>query len=150
MAASLDFRVAKEDGSVSWLETSDHYEQGVTGESADDFMNTIGCFLMGSRTYELALNLGWPYGDVPATVLTHRDLAAERASVDFYSGDLSRLVNDVLRPQYENIWLVGGPTLAREFVRLDLVDDVRVSIVPVLLGEERRSSTTSEPSARYT
>jgi dihydrofolate reductase len=135
MAASLDFRVAKEDGSVSWLETSDHYDQGVLAESADDFTNTIGCFVMGSRTYELALKLGWPYGDVPAIVLTHRDLAANRPSVEFYSGDLSRLINDVLKPRYENIWLVGGPMLARDFVRLNLVDDIRISLVPVLLGE---------------
>lgn len=135
MAASLDFRVAKHDGSVSWLETSDDYEQGVAGDPSDGSLGTIDCFVLGSNTYELALTLGWPYGDVPTIVVTHRKLESTRPAVEFYAGDVSRLVNDVLKPRYRDIWLVGGPALAREFVRLGLVDDVRISIVPILLGE---------------
>ena len=61
---------------------------------------------MGSRTYEHALELGWPYGDVPVIVLTHRDMATDRESVDFYSGDLVKLVNDRLKPMCRNIWMV--------------------------------------------
>src|SRR6185295_6188845 len=91
MVASLDGFIAKKDGSISWLETSDTYEKGVTGENAEEFMKTIDCFVMGSRTYELALELshefGWAYGDVPTFVLTSRDLPADRKSIEFYSGD---------------------------------------------------------------
>ena len=90
---------------------------------------------MGSRTYELALELGWPYGDVPVIVLTHRDLPHHRDTVEFYSGDLNNLVNDRLKPDYRNIWLVGGSMLTRDFIRLGLADDIRITIVPVILGD---------------
>ena len=50
MVSSLDFFIAKKDGSVSWLESSDIYEKGVIGEDAEEFIKTIDCFVMGSRT----------------------------------------------------------------------------------------------------
>jgi dihydrofolate reductase len=136
MVASLDFFIAKkEDDSVSWLESTDSYEKGVTGEDAEEFFRTIGCFVMGSRTYELAMKLGWMYRDVPTIVLTRRKLAAARPSVEFYAGDLTELVNGRLRPRYKNIWLVGGAMLARDFIRLKLADDIRITIAPIFLGD---------------
>jgi dihydrofolate reductase len=139
MVSSLDGFIAKPDGSVSWLETSDTYDKGVTGESAEEFIKTIDCFVMGSRTYEQALELslkfGWPYGDVPTFVLTRRDLPNDRESIEFYSGDLKILVSDRLQLNYKNIWLVGGAALVKDFIRLGLVDDIRQTIVPIILGD---------------
>jgi len=139
MVSSLDGFIAKPDGSVSWLETSDTYEKGVTGENLEEFMKTIDCFVMGSRTYEhareLSVNFGWPYGDVPTFVLTHRDLSADRESIKFYSGDLKKFVSDRLQPNFKNIWLVGGAALVKEFIRLGLVDEIRQIIVPIILGD---------------
>lgn len=136
MVSSLDGFIAKKDGSVSWLRSTDSYEKGVTltEEDVAEFIKTIDCYVMGSRTYELALELGWPYGEVPVTVLTHRDLPAERENVEFYSGDLNELVNDRLKPAYRNIWLVGGAMLAKDFIRLKLADDIIISITPIILG----------------
>jgi len=65
MVSSLDGFIEKRDKSVSWLESSDSYDNGVAGGDPEEFLKTIGCYVMGSRTYELALTLGWPYGDVP-------------------------------------------------------------------------------------
>jgi dihydrofolate reductase len=135
MVSSLDFFIAKKDGSVSWLETSDSYENGVAEEDAGEFIKTIGCFVMGSRTYELALVLGWPYGDIPTFVLTHKSLTTDRKTIEFYSGDLNKLVNERLKPNYKNIWVVGGAMLATDFLRLKLADDIRLAIAPVVLGD---------------
>jgi len=138
MVSSLDGFISKPDGSVLWLETSDTYDKGVTGENAEEFLKTIDCYVMGSRTYEHALELslkfGWPYGDVPTFVLTRRDLPADRESIEFYSGDLKKFVNDRLKPNYKSIWLVGGAALIKDFMRLGLVDDIRQTIVPIILG----------------
>lgn len=135
MVASLDGFIARKDNSVSWFQTSDHYDKGVDEEDPEEFMKTIDCFVMGSKTYELALELGWPYGDVPTFVLTHRSLPARRENVQFCSGDLNKLVNDRLKPNHKNIWMVGGAMLTREFIRLKLADDIRLSILPVILGD---------------
>jgi dihydrofolate reductase len=141
MVSSLDGFIAKKDGSVSWLETSDSYSKGITltDSETEEFFNTIDCYVMGSRTYEHALelsqNFGWAYGDKPTFVLTHRELRSERESVEFHSGDLSEFVNDRLKPNYKNIWLVGGAMLTKEFIRLNLADEIILSIMPVILGD---------------
>jgi len=137
MVSSLDGFIDKKDGSVSWLESSDSYKKGVALTQADveAFIKTIDCYVMGSRTYEHALELGWPYGDLPVIVLTNRDLTTDRENVEFYSGALDKLVNDRLKPNYRNIWLVGGAMLAKDFIRLKLADDIIISIIPVILGD---------------
>src|SRR5690349_23960841 len=80
MVSSLDGYVARKDNSVSWFETSDFYENGVqlTEEATKEFLKSIDCYVMGSRTYEhaeeLSKSYGWAYGDVPTIVLTGRKL----------------------------------------------------------------------------
>ena len=142
MAASLDGFIARRDGSVDWLETSDEFAGGGTMDPAtvEAFLQTIDCYVMGSRTYETALDFetkgfGWPYGDKPTFVLTHRELPQTRKSIEFYSGDLASLVNERLRPSFGSIWCVGGGAVSAECLRLGLADEVRYSILPILIGE---------------
>jgi len=139
MVSSLDGIIAKKDNSVSWFESTDNYENGVTDENAEEFMKTIDCFVMGSRTYEHALelskNFGWAYGDVPTIVVSHRNLPIDRKNIEIYSGDLNKLVNERLKPNYKNVWLVGGAMLANDFIRLKLADEIRLSVMPVILGD---------------
>src|SRR5499425_3062431 len=111
VVASLDGFIARKDNSVSWLEDNGSvYEAGVSisEEEVAAFIKAIDCYVLGSRTYEHALQLGWPYGDTPTVVVTNRELPSTRKSVEFYSGDLKRLVDEKLAPCYRNIWLVGG------------------------------------------
>ena len=142
MAASLDGFIARQDGSVDWLETSDEFAGGKTLDAAaiGAFLKTIDCYVMGARTYETALRFadggaGWAYGDTPTVVLTHRELRRTRETVELYSGDLAGLVNGRLRPAFRSIWVVGGGSVAGECLRLGLADEVRHSIVPILIGE---------------
>ena len=104
------------------------------------FLKTIDCYVMGSRTYETALNFeakgfGWSYGDKPTFVLTRRELPRTRDTVEFCSGDLAQFVNARLRPTFRSIWFVGGGVVSGECLRLGLADEVRYSIVPILIGE---------------
>lgn len=136
MVSSLDGFIATKDNDVSWLESSDHYEKGVTltQEDVTTFINAIDCYVMGARTYEHALSLGWPYGDTNVVVLSHKDLPNDNVNVTFYSGELDILINDQLKREYKNIWLVGGAMLTKECIRLELADDIIVSMMPVILG----------------
>lgn len=138
MVSSLDGMIAKTDNSVSWFETTDTYENGVAGENPEEFMKAIDCFIMGSRTYEHALELskdfGWAYGDTPTIVTSHRNLPVDRKNIEIYSGDLNKLVNERLKPQYKNVWVVGGAVLVKDFIRLKLADEIRISIIPIILG----------------
>ena len=142
MAASLDGFIARRDGRVDWMETADRFEAGevMAPESIAAFLRTIDCYVMGSRTYETALGfeakgLGWPYGDKATFVLTHRELRKTRSTVEFYSGDLRRLVEEQLKPKFRSIWFVGGGAVSGECLRLGLAHEVRYSILPVLIGD---------------
>src|SRR5919112_5754724 len=93
MAASLDGFIARKDGSVDWLETSDEFADGDTMDPAfvETFLKMIDCYVMGSRTYETALRFeaqgfGWSYGEKPTFVLTSRELPRRRDTVEFFSG----------------------------------------------------------------
>ncbi|HLW35661.1 MAG TPA: dihydrofolate reductase family protein [Chthoniobacterales bacterium] len=142
MAASLDGFIARKDGGVDWMEVSDEFAGGETlsPKSVEKFLKTIDCYVMGSRTYETALDFetkgfGWAYGDKPVFVLTHRDLRRTRETVQFYSGDLAQLVNGRLRAAFRSIWFVGGGKVSGDCLRLGLADEVRYSILPVLIGD---------------
>ena len=75
MVSSLDGFIAKKDNSISWFDTSCNYDKGVEGQNPEEFLKKIDCYVMGSRTYELALELsksyGWAYGDKPTIVITN-------------------------------------------------------------------------------
>jgi len=141
MVSSLDGFIANKDKTVAWLDdAASVYEAGVSisEEEAAAFVKSIDCYVLGSHTYEHALELGWPYGDTPSVVVTSRQLPRTRESIEFYSGDLKALVDEKLSLRYRNVWLVGGAMLCRRFLSLGLVDEIRLTIAPVLLGEGLR------------
>jgi dihydrofolate reductase len=141
MVSSLDGFIAKKDNSISWFETADHYEKGVeySEEQTKEFLKTIDCYVMGARTYEHAAELsktyGWPYGEVPTIVLSHKNPQPIKWNIEIYSGDLHRLLNEKLQPNYKNIWVVGGTSLVKEFIQLKLANEIRLSILPIILGD---------------
>jgi len=55
--------------------------------------------------------------------------------VEFYAGDLAKFVNEHLRPTFRSIWFVGGGVVSGECLRLGLADEVRYSILPILIGD---------------
>jgi dihydrofolate reductase len=142
MAASLDGFIARKDGGVEWLETKDEFKDGDAMDPGfvEAFLKTIDCYVMGSRTYETALNFeakgfGWAYGDKPTFVLTSRPLPRTRDTVEFYSGDLAQFVHGHLRPRFRSVWFVGGAAVCGECLRLGLADEARYSMLPILIGD---------------
>jgi dihydrofolate reductase len=152
VVSSLDGYIASKDNSVAWMDGPENvYEPGasISEEDAANFLQTIDCYVMGSRTYDHALQLGWPYGDTPVVVVTSRNLTSARNSVEFHSGDLGALVNEKLARCYRNIWLVGGAILSQRFLELGLVDEIRLTIAPVLLGQGLRLFGPSSEEERW-
>lgn len=152
MVSSLDGFIARRDNSVSWLEDGGGvYEAGVSisPEEVAAFVRSIDCYVMGSRTYEHALELGWPYGGTSCVVLTRRPLQSARATVEFHSGDLTELVEEKLAQRFRNVWLVGGSMLSQAFLELGLVDEIRFTVAPVLLGDGIRFFGELEKEQRW-
>ena len=139
MAASLDGMIARTDNSVAWFETSSPYEKGEPEKGAWEYFTTVDCYVMGARTYEHAIELsksyGWPYADVPTIVVTHKDLPVRRPNTETFSGELAGLVNQRLKPRYNNVCVLGGAMLVKEFLRAGLADEIRMSVIPIILGD---------------
>jgi dihydrofolate reductase len=130
MFTSLDGFIVRSDGSMEWFEFTSPYERGIE-EDAAQFLAGIDCYIMGSHTYELARQVGWPYGDIPVIVLTGRKLPVTKKNVRFYSGEISELLKGL---PYQNTYLVGGAKVYREFLRLNLADELWLTTIPGLPG----------------
>lgn len=72
---------------------------------------------------------------MPTIVVTHRNLPIDKPNIQIYSGNLRKLVDEQLKPKYKNVWVVGGAMLAKDFISLKLADEIRLSIIPIILGE---------------
>jgi dihydrofolate reductase len=133
VATSVDGYVADEDGGVDWLEEFD----GASGDDVEGFaafFESVDCLVMGATTYDQVRGFGdWPYGDRPTYVFTHRDLSPATDAVAFVDGRVGDCAT-ALTNRYEHVWLVGGASLARQFLAERAVDDLRLARVPVLLG----------------
>lgn len=135
MVASLDGFVAKDDESIDWLNYGHPYENGISlsKEEINTFLKRIDCYVMGSKTYEKTLTYGWPYGETPVFVLSQRKLMTERKTVKILAGQLTSIFQEI-RDSHKNIWVVGGPTLVKEILRLKLAHEIILSIIPIILG----------------
>jgi|SRR5579883_432858 dihydrofolate reductase len=65
------------------------------------------------------------------------------------SGDLKTLVEEKLASRYQNIWLVGGAMLSQRFLALGLVDEINLTIAPILLGDGLRLFGPSVPEKKW-
>lgn len=148
IASSVDGYIAAADGGVSWLEPFEQSASGEEIERYDAFFESVDCLVMGSRTYEQVLGFGdWPYGETPTVVVTSRDLPSATDAVERFDGTVASLV-DRLTTQYDHVWLVGGAALAQSFLDQTLVDQLRLSLIPVLRnGGIRLFDGEGEPAA---
>lgn len=141
-AMSLDGFIAEPEEKLEWLTAFEG--PGYGGEMAGSvedaypaFMEGVGSLVMGSKTYEFMLGETWPYGDMPAWVFTHRPLPLIEGAggLNFVAGSVAEIHEEMLAAAGgKDLWVVGGGDLASQFVEAGLLDLVRVTVVPLVLG----------------
>jgi dihydrofolate reductase len=129
IAASVDSYIAREDGSIDWLEP---YEGGDYGYEA--FYAGVDTLLVGGNTYRQALGFGeWPYPGKRVIVFTRHEPADGDERVEFVTHDVAGFVSRLKEQPGGVIWLVGGARIVATLIDAHLVDELIVSVVPVLL-----------------
>ena len=146
-ASSLDGYIAEADDTLDWLMG---YEGAFEGEGAeparggyDRFYDGVGALVMGSATYEFVLGHfsggdEWPYPGKPTWILSSRDLPEPEGDdvdvriVDARVPDLHEAMIEAAGDR--NLWVVGGGNVASQFADEGLLDEVLVTVVPVVLG----------------
>jgi dihydrofolate reductase len=136
VAASLDGFIADEHDRIDWLLAFD----GTPGlrEHYEAFLADVGALAMGSRTYAFLLEHGgaWPYAERPCYVFTRRELPAiAGANLRFVRGELAPLRAELLAAAGgKHLWLVGGGALAAQFQSEGMLDELWLSVMPLVLG----------------
>ena len=143
IACSLDGFIAGPNDDLSWLPGADGDEGGLDptqdpgAVGFEDFLADVGALLMGRSTYDAVAGFGgpWPYGDRPVLVATHRPLETPAPSVRAVSGDIEELVATARAAAGgKDVYLDGG-RMIRQAMDAELVDELIVTLAPVLLGE---------------
>jgi len=139
IASSVDGYIARSDGSVDWLA---QVRQEGEDYGYQAFFDSVDSLLMGSRTYEQLLTFGdWPYPDKPCYVFSRRDLQTVQRDVQVIGHDLEQALAQIDGGKAKGagkpkrLWLVGGSQLIRSFMDANLVDEMVLSLIPVMLGE---------------
>jgi dihydrofolate reductase len=134
MAASLDGYIAVKSGDLSWLNNA--MAPGEDYGFASTMART-GAYIIGANTYRemIASGMAGEDGTNTYVVTHHATIAGAGRGVSFFAGDLQTLVTQIKRTTDKDICLFGGGDLVTQFVNLDLVDEIAISVIPVLLGE---------------
>lgn len=130
VAASVDGYIAEDGGTVGFLEDYGSEEYDFHG-----FMDQVGGLAMGAATYEQVIDWGWPYGDLPALVLTNRDLPIpDGVDVEFASGHTGVALANYAGRIENRLWVVGGGRVIVDGMNAGSIDVLEIYVMPVVLG----------------
>jgi dihydrofolate reductase len=142
-AATLDGYIAEADDTLDWLlgyQGSYEGEDAAPARGYDEFYEGVGALVSGSVTYEFVLEHldEWPYGGKPCWVLSKRDLPqpeGEGVDVRVVRGAVGELFDEMdASAAGRDLWIVGGGNVASQFADAGLLEEVHVTVVPVVLG----------------
>lgn len=128
IATSLDGYIARTSGAVDWLLTDQDY-------GYSEFFEQVDTVLMGRKTYEQVLSFGeYPYSGKQGYVFSKTQLQQQDENVEFVSSDEAIFLNELCQKDGKNIWLVGGSEIIHFCLQHEFVDELILSIHPMILG----------------
>lgn len=133
IAVSLDGFVAGKNDDISWLFRYNDVDYGF-----DEFFSGIGAIIQGRRTYDVEKQHGWEYAhNVPLFILSHHvpERKPQREDVVFTADDIAEVLKRAKQLTSKDVWIEGGADVAQQFLGSGLIDEIVLSIVPVILGD---------------
>lgn len=132
VAGSLDGYIANTDGGVDWLA---RFRVPDEDHGVSDLHASVDALLLGSNTYEFALNLGrWPSRDKPSWIFTRRQLRVLDPSIILTAQSPREVLALLASRGMYRTWLMGGGKLAASFHTERLISRYIITVLPVLLG----------------
>lgn len=132
IATSQDGFIADEQGGVNWLPSEPDVEDSVGYQK---FLHRISTIVMGRKSYDQILTFGsWAWSDKQTYVFTSRPFAIEQPYIQAVSAS-PKVFIEAQKKNFSNndIWLLGGASLASSFAQEKLIDEVIITIVPQIL-----------------
>jgi dihydrofolate reductase len=129
IAVSVDGYIARKDNSLDWLDRVGGFDEDYGFQK---LLSSIDALIIGRKTYDVATTVPDPYPGKRVVVLS-RSLNSVKAGMELYRGDLVELVSKLHIEGIKHIWVDGGTTIS-QFLSLQLVDEMTLSVIPVILG----------------
>jgi dihydrofolate reductase len=137
IATSLDGFIAREDGGLDWLNTANSNVPKGEDCGYRAFMDTVDVLVMGRKSYEKVLSFeNWPYGDTRVVVLSRNPIAFPKKipkSVTHSSETPTELTGRLISEGMQHLYVDGGVTIQR-FLAEGLINELTITIIPILLG----------------
>lgn len=143
IASSLDGFIAGPDDNLSFLDL-------VAKEGEDygyaAFMSNIDTVVLGRKTYDWVMKQVpvFPHADRESYVITRTAKPAQGKTV-FYTGNPVTLVKELAQKEGKNIFIDGGAELINSLLKAQQVDEIYLSVIPVILGDGVRLFHTGNP-----
>ena len=132
IASSLDGYIATEKHSLDWL----FAVEGEGDNGISKFYETVDSILMGRVTYDWIMDYEkgeFPYKDKECYVFS-RTRNDDSQYATFINENIPQFIKNLKNKNGKSIWLMGGGDLLDMFMKEKLVDEIIVTIAPVLIG----------------
>jgi dihydrofolate reductase len=127
VATSLDGFIARKNGSVDWLTTFSNTKEDY---GYKEFLDSVRTVILGNTTYK---EFGAPYENKKCFVFSRKNTGKEN-NITYVNSTIMEFIEN-LSDNEGNIWLVGGADIAKEFLKNNLIDEIILTIIPIILGD---------------
>jgi dihydrofolate reductase len=130
IASSLDCYIAREDGGIDWLYTDADY-------GYEKFYDSVDTIIMGRKSYEQSLTFDvYPYKGKKVYVFTRKKVRRNNNEQDceYIDTNIQDFVTNLTQLIGKDIWLLGGGEIVSVLLNAGLVDEIILSIHPIILG----------------
>ncbi|HJU34126.1 MAG TPA: dihydrofolate reductase family protein [Nitrososphaera sp.] len=136
IASSLDSYIARENGKIDWLFSDEDYGYA-------EFYDSIDTILVGRKTYDQSLKFDtYPYHGKTVYVFTrnngekaNKNYAQDVKYIDDEITGFARSLTQQSSDEKKDIWLVGGGEIVSIMLSAQLVDQIILSVHPIILGK---------------
>ncbi len=134
-AMSLNGKIAKADGSVTWLETLPNPDKTDYGYA--DFYESIDTTIQGFSTYKQVLDweIDFPYANKKNYVITRKQDLKNTKFVTFIKENHTDFIQELKNKKGGDIWLIGGGQINTLLLNTGLIDEIQVFVMPIILSE---------------
>jgi dihydrofolate reductase len=147
-AMSLDGRIAGPGDDLSFLQT---LSGGPEGYGYDEFIAEIDGLVVGASSWAYMKDYKWAYDDRPVWLMTHNPEppTIEGADMHVFSGEVSALLEELEAAGLQRVWVIGGGNVVGQFLAVDRVDELIITVAPTFLGQGPALADGEFPRRRY-
>ncbi|HBT75763.1 MAG TPA: dihydrofolate reductase [Planctomycetaceae bacterium] len=151
VAISLDGFIAKSDGNIDWLTEHGSQEDLENDDGYKNFLASVDVLVMGGKTYRQMLTFGeWPYRGKKCVVVSRTETKTDLPDISFTTDSPQQIVERLQNEGCRHVWVMGGGEIHSLFLRAGLIDEMRIFVMPKILGEGIPLFAPPIPDAHWT